>query len=130
MSEREVIRSHRDLQVYQRSFRAAMEIFQLTRSFPRDEIFSLTSQIRRSSRSVNMNLAEAWRKRRYPAAFVAKLSDAESEAAETQTSIEFALACAYIDEGTAGRLSDEYEQLLRMIVSMINAPEKWTIPTR
>jgi hypothetical protein len=79
------IRSHKELQVYQRAFRAAMEIFELTRSFPRDEMFSLTNQIRRSSRSVNMNLAEAWRKRRYEAAWVAKLSDAESEAAETQT---------------------------------------------
>src|SRR5438093_11974353 len=86
----EAIRSHRELQVYQRAFRAAMEIFEITKSFPRDEIFSLTDQIRRSSRSVNMNLAEAWRKRRYQAAFIAKLSDAETEAAETQTAIEFA----------------------------------------
>jgi four helix bundle protein len=107
-----------------------MEIFELTRSFPRDEMFSLTNQIRRSSRSVNMNLAEAWRKRRYEAAFVAKLSDAESEAAETQTSIEFAVCCGYMDKQTAERLSDEYEQLLRMIVSMINSPENWTIDNR
>ena len=121
------IRSHRDLQVYQRAFRAAMEIFELSKRFPREEMFSLTDQIRRSSRSVNMNLAEAWRKRRYEAAFVSKLSDAETEAAETQTSLEFALACGYIDEQTESRLSDEYEQLLRMIVSMINDPGKWTI---
>jgi four helix bundle protein len=123
----EPIRSHRDLQVYQRAFRAAMEIFQRSNSFPRDEIFSLTDQIRLSSRSVDMNLAEAWRKRRYPAAFVSKLSDAETEAAETQTSLEFSLACEYLDQQTAARLTDEYEQLIRMMVSMINNPEKWTI---
>ena len=126
----DAIRSHRDLQVYQRAFRAAMEIFELSKSFPRDELFSLTNQIRRSSRSVNMNVAEAWRKRRYKASFVAKLSDAETEAAETQTSLEFALACGYLDESTAARLSDEYEQLIRMIVSMINDPDKWTFPER
>src|SRR5262245_12419495 len=114
MGER--IRSHQELQVYQRAFAVAMEIFELTKSFPRDEVFSLTHQIRRSSRSVNMNLAEAWRKRRYEAAFVAKLSDAETEAAETQTSIEFALACGYLDQQTAAKLIEEYEQLLRMIV--------------
>jgi four helix bundle protein len=74
-----------------------------------------------------MNLAEAWRKRRYQAAFIAKLSDAESEAAETQTSLEFALACGYLDESTTERLMDEYEQLLRMIVSMINDPGRWII---
>lgn len=125
MAER--ILSHRELHVYQRAFAAAMEIFELTKQFPREEMFSLSSQIRRSSRSVNMNLAEAWRKRRYEAAFIAKLSDAESEAAETQTSLEFALACQYIDEATARRLSEEYESLLRMIVSMINEPGKWTI---
>jgi four helix bundle protein len=121
------IRSHKELQVYQRAFAAAMEIFQITKSFPRDEVFSLTDQIRRSSRSVNMNLAEGWRKRRYRAAFVAKLSDAEGEAAETQTSLEFALACGYIDELTAARLTDEYEQLLRMLVAMISNADQWVI---
>jgi four helix bundle protein len=123
----EIIRSHRDLQVYQRGFRAAMEIFEFTKRFPREEVYGLTDQIRRSSRSVAMNTAEAWRKRRYPAAFVAKLSDAEGEAAETQTALEFACACGYLEEATMSRLSDEYEQLLRMIVSMINSPGKWTI---
>jgi len=126
----EAIRSHKELQVYQRGFQAAMEIFELTKSFPRDELFSLTNQIRRSSRSVNMNLAEAWRKRRYKAAFISKLSDAETEAAETQTSLEFAVACGYVDAVTCERLVDEYEQLLRMIVSMISEPEKWTFPER
>lgn len=121
------IRSHKELQVYQRAFAAAMEIFERTKSFPRDEVFSLTNQIRRSSRSVNMNLAEAWRKRRYRAAFVAKLSDSEGEAAETQTSLEFAAACGYLDESTVAGLVDEYEQILRMLVSMINNPDQWTI---
>lgn len=127
MGERSVIRSHRDLQVYARAFQAAMDIFEFTKRFPRDEMFSLTDQIRRSSRSVSMNLAEAWRKRRYQAAFVAKLSDAEAEAAETQTSLEFALACGYLDGQTVERLTDEYEQLLRMIVSMINDPGRWIL---
>jgi len=75
----EKIRVHRDLEVYARAFEGAMRLFEITRSFPREEIYSLTDQVRRSSRSVSANLAEAWRKRRYPAAFVSKLSDAEAE---------------------------------------------------
>ncbi len=79
--------THRDLDVYQKAFATAMRIFEISKFFPKEEIYSLTDQIRRSSRSVNANLAEAWRKRRYEAAFISKLSDAESEAAETQVKV-------------------------------------------
>jgi len=77
------IHTHRDLTVYEKGFAAAMQIFELSKQFPKEEVYSLTDQIRRSSRSVCANLAEAWRKRRYEKAFISKLSDSESEAAET-----------------------------------------------
>lgn len=120
-----LIQTHRDLEVDRRAFDAAMEIFEFSKRFPREETYSLTDQIRRASRSVNANLAEAWRKRRYQAAFISKLSDAETEAAETQTWIDFAVACGYLEHQVGERLNEEYEQLIRMIVSMINHPEKW-----
>ena len=91
------IRTHRDLEVYEKAFGAAMMIFECSKSFPKEETYSLTDQMRRSSRSVCANLAEAWRKRRYEAAFVSKLSDCEAEAAETQTWIEFAVKSDYLD---------------------------------
>ncbi len=90
------IRVHRELEVYRQAFEAAMQIYELSRSFPREEVYSLTDQIRRSSRSVCANLAEAWRKRRYAAAFTSKLSDVESESAETQVWLEFAVKCGYL----------------------------------
>ncbi len=92
------IRSHRDLDTYKLSFEAAMEIFELTKSFPKEEKYSLTDQIRRSSRSVCANLAEAFRKRKYPKHFISKLNDSESEAAETQTWLDFSLKCNYINK--------------------------------
>jgi four helix bundle protein len=90
------VQSHRDLEVYGKAFDAAMQLFDLSKRFPKEETYSLTDQVRRSSRSVCANLAEAWRKRRYEAAFVSKLSDSESEAAETQVWIEFACKCSYL----------------------------------
>ena len=88
------VKKHQDLAIYKIAFDAAMEIFMLSKKFPYEERFSfLTDQVRRSSRSVCANMAEAWRKRRYQAAFIAKLSDCEAEAAETQTWIEFAVKC-------------------------------------
>lgn len=119
------IDSHRDLEVYQRAFETAMRIFEMTKNFPREENYSLTDQIRRSSRSVAANLTEAWRKRRYEAAFIAKLSDAETEAAETQTWIEFAFKCQYIDNATAKELFHEYTEITKMIVAMIANSQKW-----
>ncbi len=93
------IKTHRELDVYRMAFEAAMRIFELTKGFPREEMYSLVDQIRRSSRSVCANLAEAWRRRRYKAAFVSKLNDAEAEAAETQTWINFAVECGYLAKG-------------------------------
>jgi four helix bundle protein len=121
------IRSHRDLEVYKRAFAAAMRIFRASKTFPPEERYSLTDQIRRSSRSVCTNIAEAWRKRRYPAAFIAKLSDAEGEAAETQVWLEFSVKCGYMNRDEAAELYSEYEQIIRMLVDMINHPESWII---
>jgi four helix bundle protein len=104
-----------------------MQIFEASKSFPKDETYSLTDQIRRSSRSVSANTAEAWRKRRYEAAFVAKLSDSESEAAETQVWIEFAVRCGYLDRDLAALVYQSYEEILKMLVSMINSAKSWTI---
>ena len=119
---------HTDLTVYNRAFDAAMTAFSLSKSFPREEMYSLTDQIRRSSRSVCANLTEAWRKRRYEAAFVAKLSDAETEAAETQTWLQFAVKCEYLARNQAASLSKEYDEVIAMLVAMIRNPEKWTLP--
>jgi four helix bundle protein len=112
------IGSVRELEAYRLAFDAAMEIFEITKSFPIEEKFSLTDQIRRSSRSVCTNLAEGWRKRRYKAVFINKLSDAEQEAAETQTWLEFALKCNYIDEHIFRKLDEKYEHIFAMVYNM------------
>ena len=121
-----VIKSHKELIVYQLAFKVSMEIFRITKSFPKDEIYSLTSQIRRSSRSVCSNLAEAFRKRRYEKAFVSKLSDSEGEAAETQVWLDYSLECGYLPEATYRNLIADYEKVLGMLVNMKNQPEKWS----
>ena len=125
MAER--INSYKDLRVYQGAMETAMKIFQLTKSFPSEEKYAMVDQIRRSSRSVCANIAEAWRKRRYQAAFVAKLSDAESEACETQVWIEFASRCHYLDEVTRDEFDKVYEQILSQLVRMIDESDKWLI---
>src|SRR3954454_12741958 len=122
------IMNHSDLDVYQQAFQMAMRIFDASRSFPKEETYSLTDQIRRSSRSVCANIAEAWRKRRYEAAFVAKLSDSESEAAESQVWLQFAVECGYLDRERAASFYQSYDEGIRMIVAMIHPPETWTIP--
>jgi four helix bundle protein len=104
-----------------------MELFDLSKSFPKEETYSLTDQIRRSSRSVCANLAEAWRKRRYEAAFISKLSDSENEAAETQVWIEFAVKCDYLNRDRAEPLYRAYDEILRTLVGMITHPETWVI---
>ena len=119
------IKDFRELDVYRTAFAAAMEIFEFTKAWPADERFSLTSQIRRSSRSVCMNIAEAWRKRRYPAAFCSKLSDSDAEAGETLVSLDFALQCGYMSSDTYRRLSTFYNRICSQIVTMINQHEKW-----
>ena len=120
------IRSHKELEVYQLAFSAAMEIFQLTRSFPKEEIYSLTDQIRRSSRSVCSNTSEAFRKRKYPKSFVAKLNDSEGEAAETQVWLDFSLKCKYIDPVTYKNLYEKYDHIIGKLVNMSIQSEKWS----
>ena len=112
------IESVRELEVYKMAFEAAMRIFRLTKNFPAEERFSLTDQIRRASRSVCTNLSEGWRKRRYKAVFVNKLSDAMQEASETQTWLEFSLACGYIDQPIFDELFQEYDNILDKLNNM------------
>jgi len=124
------IRHFRELEVYQRALKGTLRISELSKAFPTDERFSLTDQIRRSSRSVCANLAEAWRKRRYPAAFVSKLSDAETEAAETQVHAEIAFHHGYLTEQQFRRLDEYYDKIIAQLVRMIDAPDKWLIKKR
>lgn len=128
MSDR--IFSHRDLIVYQKSFTAGKRIFELSKTFPREEMYALTDQIRRSSRSVSAKIAEAWRKRRYEKHFCSTLNIAEAEAAETQVWLEYAAAHGYLDQKTAEDANAFYDEILRMIVSMIASPEKWCVAKR
>src|SRR5438477_6519481 len=121
------ILSHFGWEVHKQAFEAGMTLFDLSKTFPAEERYSLTDQARKSSRSVCANLAEAWRKRRYEAAFVSKLSDAECEAAETQVWIAFAVKCCYLDRDCATPLYQTYDEILRMLVAMINSPQSWVI---
>lgn len=109
---------------------AAMSIFDATKAFPAEEKYSMVDQMRRSSRSVAANLAEAWRKRRYEAAFIAKLNDAEAEATETQTWIELARRCGYLNADAANQLDEAYEHINGQIVTVIRQPGKWTVDDR
>jgi four helix bundle protein len=123
-----LIKTHRDLEVYKESFDLAMQIFQNSKSFPKEERYSLSDQVRRSSRSICANLAEAWRKRRYEGSFISKLSDAEAEAAETQVWIEFAVQCDYLESEIGKELLASYEKILGKLVSMINNAKPWLLP--
>ena len=123
----EKIRKHTDLRVYQLSFEAGMEVFKLSKKFPKEERYSLTDQMRRSSRSVSGNLAEAWRKRRYPKSFISKLTDSDGEAAETQVWIDYALACEYIEKEERDIIYDKYEHIMAMITNMIIKPDQWSL---
>lgn len=122
------IKSVRDLEVYRLAFETAMEVFQITREFPQEERYSLVDQIRRSSRSVCSNLAEAWRKRRYPAVFRNKLTDAMQEASETQTWLDFCFACNYIDSPTFKALDEKYEHILAMLNNMEMKTDSFSLP--
>ncbi len=122
--------SYRDLRVYRAAFDAAMQLRTLARTFPEEERYLLVSQVSRSSRSVCANLAEAWRKRRYRQAFVAKLSDAESEAAETQVWVEFAQACGYLAPAVAEQLHSDYDRIIAQLVTMIEGADRWVIKPR
>lgn len=124
------IRDFRELRVYDAAMEAAMGIFFITSSFPKEEKYSLTDQIRRSSRSVCTNIGEAWRKRRYQAAFIAKLSDAESDAAETQIWIEFSMRCGYLAENKSSEMNAVYDYIMSCLVKMIQNANDWTIKTK
>jgi four helix bundle protein len=118
-----IIKFHQDLKVYQESFKTAMEIYNLSKTFPKEELYSLTDQIRRSSRSISVNISEAWGKRKYEKSFVAKLTDSEGEARETQSWLEFALACKYINEEQYNNLNKQYSHIIGMLVIMMNQSE-------
>ena len=123
----EKIKYHTDLEAYQIAFEAAMQIFEITKSFPKEETYSLVDQIRRSSRSVCANLSEAWRRRRYPAAFMNCLNLAEAEAAETQVWISFSRECAYLTGIQGDSLYQSYDHVLGIIVKMIKHSDKWIL---
>ncbi len=116
---------HKDLMVYQKAYKAAMEIFRETKKFPKEEMYSLTDQIRRSSRSVCANIGEGYRKRIYPKHFVSKLSDSDGECAETMIHLDFAKDCEYLSEKKHKELIEEYLQIGKMLGSRMNSPEKF-----
>lgn len=120
-----MLRGHRDLKVYQLAYRLAMEIFFLSKAFPREEVYSLTDQVRRSSRSVAANIAEGFRKRRYPNMLVSKLTDCDAEATETQVWIDFAFDCGYLSRENQERLIDGYEEVGKMLSGMIANPARF-----
>jgi four helix bundle protein len=121
------ISTHKDLEVYRKAFDAAMMVFEMSKRFPPEERYSLTDQIRRSSRSVCANLAEAWRKRVYRAAFVAKLVDVEAEAAETQVWLDFASRCNYAEQQETVDLHTAYHAIIGTLVGMRKHPETWVL---
>ena len=116
---------YKDLLAFKKGYELAMEIFTISKSFPKEELYSLTDQIRRSSRSVPANIAEAYRKRQYPKHFVSKLSDADGETSETQVWLEFSRDCGYIAPEKCYELYVRYEEVGRMIGGMINNPERF-----
>lgn len=126
----EHISSYKELRVYQKALAVAMRIFELTKHFPIEERYSLTDQIRRASRSVCSNIGEAWRKRRYPAHFVNKLSDSEGEAEETRVWLEFSWRCGHMSKSDASELDAEYDQIIGQLVRMIDIPGQWVIDTK
>ncbi len=123
--ERSPAKDHRELRVYKLAFEPALRIHELPKSFPSEERYSLVDQMRRSSRSVCANIAEAWRRRRYPKNFVSKLVDAASESSETQVWLDFASSFEYIDEAVHADLYDNYDHIARQLSIMISEPHKW-----
>ncbi|WDF62512.1 four helix bundle protein [Flavobacterium sp. KACC 22763] len=115
----------KELLAYKKSFELAMEIFELSKTFPKEEKFSLTDQIRRSSRSVSANIAEFYRKRRYTNHFISKLTDSDAENSETNTWLEFSLECQYITKETFEKLNVKSLEIGRLINYMINNPSKF-----
>lgn len=123
----DLLDKHTELDVYRKAFQQAMRIFEVSKHFPIEERYSLTDQIRRSSRLVCANLAGAWRRRRSEDAFVGKLSDGDAEAGQTQVWIQFAVEAGYLDHDTGRELYKEYDSILAMLGQMMNQPEKWLL---
>jgi len=121
----EFVKNYTELNVYKLAFESAMRIFELSKKWPPEEKYSLTDQIRRASRAVCGNIAEAWRKRRYPSNFVSKLSDSDTEAAETEVWLNFALKCGYLNKTAHSELVDNYDHICRMLSLMMSNPDKW-----
>src|SRR5437879_3700463 len=121
------VKHAKELAVYQRAYDLAMRVFEVSKRFPPDERFALTSQIRRSSRSVCMNLREAWAKRRYAAHFLSKLTDCDGETNETDTSLDFARDCGYISNETHRALAAKCTEVRRMLGGMMKKPESFVI---
>ncbi|HEX2969159.1 MAG TPA: four helix bundle protein [Bacteroidales bacterium] len=119
------IESFKDLIVYQKAYKLGMEIFEISKKFPKEEKFSLTDQLRRSSRSVTANIAESWAKRRYEKSFIYKLSDSLGEEFETESWLDYAHDCSYIDHPIHEHLLDEYKEVRKILISIINNPDKW-----
>lgn len=122
-----IIKSAKELEVYKKAYNLAMEIFELSNSFPKEEKYALTSQIRRSSRSVCLNLREAWAKRRYEAHFINKLSDCDGENSETNSSLDFALDCGYINDEKHIELTEITIEIGKMLGVMLNKPETFVL---
>lgn len=121
------VRNVKELEVYKKAYRLAMELFKISNQFPSEERYALISQCRRSSRSVAMNLREAWAKRRYEAHFISKLTDCDGENAETDTSIDFARDCEYITDQQHTQLTELNHEVGRMLGAMIMHPEKFDL---
>jgi len=122
-----IIRSAKELDVYKLAYELSMEIFHLSRRFPSEERFALTSQVRRSSRSVCLNLREAWSKRRYEAHFVSKLTDCDGEASETDSSLDYARDCEYISEEMHAKLTSGYRKVGAMLGKMMKNPKPFLV---
>ena len=125
MADYQPLKGHRDLKVYQLAYKLAMDIFKASKSFPKEEKFALTDQIRRSSRSIAANIAEGFRKRQYPKMFVSKLADADGETAETQVWLDFARDCEYMSPELQTELTKGYEEVGKMLGAMMSMPEKF-----
>jgi four helix bundle protein len=123
------IQYHWKLDVYKLSVEATTEIFEITKSFPKEETYSLTDQIRRSSRSVSGQIAEGWRRRKYKAAFINKLNEAEGEAAESQVWIEYAVKCKYVSRDKGKKLHEKYDHIIASLVNMGNHADNWILKT-
>jgi four helix bundle protein len=121
------IKSAKELEVYKKAYQLAMEVFELSKSFPAEERYALTSQIRRSSRSISMNLREAWAKRHYEAHFISKLTDCDGENSETDTSLDFAKDCGYLTELQHENLTSLCAEIGKMLGSMLRNPEPFLI---